>query len=247
MYLAHNYGFLSFAASNEGRSSLSINAAREAAKALPPGMIDMMPGMDFFAAEPPLAMVRFGKWDELLAEPKPDAKYPVLTAFWHHGHGMASAAKGKMKDAKGDLDALQKMAASAPAEMNVGMSPSKDVFGLAAKILEARIATIEKKPNALALWDEAVKMGDALAYSEPDDWFYSVRSLAGAAYLAGGKAKEAEAIYREDLRRKPNNGWSLFGLAKSLEAQKKPDAKQAKADFDKAWARADVKITSSAY
>jgi predicted Zn-dependent protease len=120
------------------------------------------------------------------------------------------------------------------------------VFGLAAKILEARIATLEKKPTALALWDEAVKMGDGLAYSEPDDWFYSVRSYAGAAYLGANKAKEAEAIYREDLRRKPNNGWSLFGLAKALEVQKKPEAKQAKADFDKAWSRADVKLTASA-
>jgi tetratricopeptide (TPR) repeat protein len=248
MYLAHNYGFLSFSSSMEGRSATSIHAARESAKALPPGMIDMMPGMDFFAAEPPLAMVRFGKWDDLLAEPKPDAKYPVLTAFWLHGHGMALAGKGKLKEAAADLDALRKMADTAPAELKVGMSPAKTVFGLAAKILEARIATLEKKPAALGLWEEAVKMADTLAYSEPDDWFYSVRTFQGGALLAAGKAKDAEAVYREDLRRKPKNGWSLFGLWKSLDAQHKAkDAAAAKGDFEKAWAKADVKLTASAF
>jgi tetratricopeptide (TPR) repeat protein len=247
MYLSHNYGFLAFSASQEGRSATALDAARQAAKALPPGMIDMMPGMDFFASEPELAMVRFGKWDDLLAEPKPDAKYPVLTAFWLHGHGMAAAARGKLKDAHADLDALGKMADSAPADLNVGMSPSKDVFALAAKILEARLATIEKKKDALAKWEEAVAISDKLAYSEPDDWFYSVRTYQGAALLAAGKAKDAEAVYREDLRRKPRNGWSLFGLWKSLEAQKKgPEAKEARADFEKVWARADMKLKSSA-
>jgi tetratricopeptide (TPR) repeat protein len=247
MYLAHNYGFLAFSASMEGRSETSIHAARESAKALPPGMIDMMPGMDFFASEPALAMVRFGKWDDLLAEPKPDAKYPVLTAFWLHGHGMALAAKGKLKEAHADADALRKMADAAPADLNVGMSPARTVFSLAAKILEARLATIEKKPQALAAWDDAVKVADGLAYSEPDDWFYSVRTFQGAALLGAGKAKEAEAVYREDLRRKPKNGWSLFGLWKALEAQHAPGAAAAKADFDAAWAHADVKLKTSAF
>jgi len=208
----------------------------------------MMPGMDFFASEPVLAMVRFGRWDDLLAEPKPDAKYPVLTAFWLHGRGMALAGKKKYADAHADLAALQKMADSTPGNLDVGQSPSKTVFALAAKILEARLATLEKKKDALSLWDDAVKLGDQLAYSEPDDWFYSVRTFQGAALLAAGKAKDAEAVYREALRRKPNDGWSLFGLWKSLDAQHRAkDARAAKADFDAAWAKADVKLTASAF
>src|SRR5205807_10051 len=109
MYLGHNYGFLAFSASMEGRSAESIAAARSAGKAIPPPMIDMMPGMDFCVAEAITAMVRFGKWDDLLAEPKPDPKYLVLTAFWLHGHGMAQAAKGKLTEAHADLTQLQKL------------------------------------------------------------------------------------------------------------------------------------------
>ena len=248
MYLAHNYGFLAFSTSMEGRSADCIAAARNAAKALPPQMIDMMPGMDFFVSAPVLAMVRFGKWDDLLAEPKPDPKYLTLTAFWLHGHGMALAAKGKTKEAAADLDALTKLAASAPAGLTAGNNPAKTVFELAAKILEARLATVQKKKDAVALWTDAVDRADKLAYSEPDDWFYSVRHLAGAALLADGKPKEAEAVYREDLRRHPQNGWALFGLWKALEAQhRSKDAGDVKGDFEKAWAKADVKLTASAF
>ena len=246
MYLGHNYGFLSFSSSMEGRSVVSLAAARNSAKAIPPGMIDMMPGMDFFVSEPILAMVRFGRWDELLAEPKPDAKYPVLTAFWLHGQGMAHAAKGKLDDARADHAALLKIGAAAPADLGVGNNVGKDVFALAAKVLEARIASRGKSPSALPLWSEAVQLADKLAYSEPDDWFYSVRHFQGAALLEAKKAKEAEAVYREDLRRRPNDGWALFGLWQSLDAEKRTaEAAAVKADFDKAWSRADIKLTSS--
>jgi tetratricopeptide (TPR) repeat protein len=248
MYLGHNYGFLSFSSSMEGRSADSLAAARNAAKAIPPAMVDMMPGMDFFISEPLLAMVRFGKWDDLLAEPRPEAKYKTMTAFWLHGHGMALAAKGKLADARKDLAELQKLADTAPADLTAGNNQAKDVFVLAAKILEARIATLDKQKNALDLWAEAVAKADKLAYSEPDDWFYSVRHYAGAAQLAAKKPKEAEATYREDLKRHPRNGWALFGLYKSLEAQHKgKEAKAAKADFDAAWAKADIKLTASAF
>jgi len=250
MYLAHNYGFLSFSASMEGRSAVAIDSARAAARALPPSMMAemRMPAMDFFSAEPILAMVRFGKWDELLAEPQPDAQYPVMTAFWRHGHGMALAARGRVKEARADLDALRTLADAASLDMQVGMSPAKTVYSLAAKILEARIAGAERSREARRLWEEAVKLSDTLAYSEPDDWYYSVRTLQGAALLASGMAREAEAVYREDLSRKPDNGWSLFGLWKSLEAQRKVvDAGQAQARFQKAWSSADVKLTASAF
>jgi tetratricopeptide (TPR) repeat protein len=210
-------------------------------------MIDMMPGMDFFVAEPLLAMVRFGEWDQLLAEPRPDPKYTVLTAFWLHGRGMALAGKGRLADARRELAALDELRGSAPPDLEAGENSAKAIFALAAKVLEARIATLEKKTNALALWHQAVDMEDQLAYSEPADWFYPVRHYEGAALLDAGKAKEAEAVYREDLRRNPKNGWSLFGLWKSLEAQEKPaEAAVVKKAYDDAWLRADFALTTTA-
>jgi hypothetical protein len=60
---------------------------------------------------------------------------------------------------------------------NAGDNVARDVFAVAAKVLEARIATENarkagKPADALGAWQEAVLLSDRLAYSEPDDWFY---------------------------------------------------------------------------
>jgi tetratricopeptide (TPR) repeat protein len=248
MYLGHNYGFLSFSESMEGRHVASLTAAREAAKALPPAMIDMMPGMDFFVSEPLLAMVRFGAWDELLKEPRPDPKYLVLTAFWLHGHGMALAGKRNLAGARHDLEELVALAASTPEDLRASHNKASDVITLAAKVLEARIATLEKKPTSLALWADATLRADQLAYAEPDDWFYPVRHYQAAALLDARKPAEAERVYREDLRRHPHNGWALFGVWKSLAAQKRPasEVAAAKEAYEEAWKRADFALKTTA-
>jgi tetratricopeptide (TPR) repeat protein len=247
MYLGHNYGFLAYSAAMEGRMSETLAAARGSAKAIPPEMLDMMPGMDFFASEPLLAMVRFARWDELLVEPRPPEKYLVMTALWLHGQGMALVAKGRLDEAAQDLTALAQLSAKLPPDLTAGLNPAPNVVAVAAKILEARLAEGQKKPAAvtLALWREAVEREDALAYSEPADWFYPVRHYLGAALLEAGKAREAEAVYRDDLRKNPRNGWALFGLWQALKAQKKKEAATAERDFTAAWKNADLTLTAS--
>lgn len=248
MYLGHNYGFLAFSASMEGRSEESLQAARDAAKALPPGMMDMMPGMDFLAAAPIFAMVRFGKFDEMLAEPRPDPQYQVLTALWLHGHGMALAAKGRFDEAQEDLRGLRRIMETVKPGLRAGNNPATDVMEVAARVLEARIAEKQGKPEARAMWEAAVAKADKLAYSEPNDWFYPVRHYQGQALLTARKYAEAEAVYREDLARNPENGWALFGLLKALRAQnEKKEAAAVEARLEKAWARADMPLTTTAF
>ena len=47
----------------------------------------------------------------------------------------------------------------------------------------------------------------------------------------------------EDLIRRPENGWSLYGLAQSLKAQNRTkEAAQIDKRFEKAWKTADVKL-----
>lgn len=246
MYLGHNWGFLAFAASMQGRAEETLRASREAARALPPEMLAMMPGMDFFAAAPLFTMVRFGRYDELLAEPRPDPKYPVLTGLWLHAHGMALAARGRLDEACADQAALVKLAAEVPQDMRAGNNTARDVLGTAARVLEAFIAERQGRPDALAAWDAAVRAADRLVYSEPADWFYPVRHYQGAALLKAKRWKEAEAVYREDLRRNPGNGWALFGLSQALQGQGRgPEAAQVQQQFQRAWANADIRLTSS--
>jgi tetratricopeptide (TPR) repeat protein len=247
-YMAHNYGFLAYSASMEGRSAESIEAARKSGVQMPRDLVCGMPGMDFFVAEPLMVLVRFGRWDQLLAEPMPDPKYQVLTALWHHAHGMALAATGQPDEAKADLAALQQIARSIPEEMLAGLNAGQMVLALAAKVLEARIAQAEKSPEAIALWETAVSLEDQLSYNEPADWFYPTRHYLGAALLDAGLPKDAIAVYEADLDQNPRNGWALFGLWQAQLADKQnANAKQTKLAFDQAWSRADIELTRSAY
>jgi len=73
-----------------------------------------------------------------------------------------------------------------------------------------------------------------------------VRHALGATLLQAGRFGAAEEVYREDLKRLPENGWSLFGLARSLKLQNKTsEAAAVEARFKKIWAKADLPLTSS--
>jgi tetratricopeptide (TPR) repeat protein len=246
MYLGHNYGFLAFSAAMGGHQAAALDASQGMVKVIPVELLAMMPGSDFYVAQPLLVKVRFAQWDDLLKEPRPPEKYQLMTVLWLHSQGMALAAKGRLREAEKDHAELVQLEKKIPPDSIAGLNSGRDVAAVAAKILEARIAQARKSPNALKLWAQAVKLEDGLAYSEPADWFYPVRHFQGAALLSAGHAKEAEAVFREDLRRNPDNGWALFGLVQALKMEKREtDAAEAQKQFDKAWKTSDVKLASS--
>ncbi|MFT3925345.1 MAG: hypothetical protein QM778_22595 [Myxococcales bacterium] len=247
-YLGHNFGFLAFAASMQGRSAEALGAARESATSIPKDVVCGMPGMDFFLSEPLLVMVRFGRWDDILKEPPPDPKYRTLVALWHHAQGMARASKGEREAAAQHALAIREIANGLPPDMMANLNLAKAVLEVAAKVVEARIAEAAKDPVALVLWQEAVALEDQLAYSEPADWFYPVRHYQGAALLDAGQHAEAEVVFRKDLEHNPGNGWALFGLAQALTGQKKKQpAKEAEKAYKVAFKDADITLTRPAY
>lgn len=247
-YVGHNYGFLAYSASMEGRRQESLEAARMSAEQLPRDMVCGMPGMDFFLSLPLLVMVRFGMWDELLAEPAPDARYPVLTALYHHARGMALASRNEHERAREAQRAIETIHANMSEETVAGLNSARTVLALAAKILEARIAERTGDGDSIELYREAVALEDSLAYNEPADWFYSTRPYLGAVLLDAHQAREAEAVYRADLEQLPNNGWSLFGLYRALRAQRRTrDAADVESQFRRAWARTDIELERSAF
>jgi tetratricopeptide (TPR) repeat protein len=248
MYLAHNQGFLAYSASMEGRRAESLEASRGAAHTMPTDLVCAMPGMDFFLSEPLLVMVRFGLWDELLAEPAPDPRHATLSALFHHARGMALAARDRLDEARQELAGVERIRAEIPEGQLAGLNEGRVVLELAAKILEARIAERARSEDAIRLWEEAVAIEDRLAYNEPADWFYPVRHYLGAALLDAGRARDAERVYRDDLVRNPANGWALFGLERALRAQRRTrDADAVARERAAAWARADVALERTAF
>jgi tetratricopeptide (TPR) repeat protein len=249
MYTAHNYQFLAFSTAMQGRKADTIDAARKARAVISDDLLMAMPGSDWYLSETYATMVRFGMWDEMLAEPRPNTALTALTAGYHYGRVVALAAKGRTEDAKAELAGLEKITAAVTADDTAGLNAAGDVIALAVLVAKARIAEAQKhSAEAIELLIEAAAKEDSLAYDEPSDWFVPVRHMLGAALLRAGKAQEAENVYREDLRRHPDNGWALYGLAQSLSAQHKgADAQVARLRFDKAWQSADITLTASAF
>lgn len=247
MYLIHNYQFLAYSAAMEGRRAETVKALRDARAAVPDAMLLAMPGLDWSIGYLYDGMARFGLWDEIIAEPAPNPKLTGLTIAWLQARATALAAKGRVAEAKAVLPELERMTAAAPADSTQGQNKARPLYEIGLLKAKARIALAEgKRDAALAHLREAVAKEDTLAYNEPSDEFFPVRHLLGSALLDAKRPAEAEAVYRDDLKRNPNNGWALHGLARALEAQgKKADSEKAR--FKEAWRHSDTPLTASAF
>jgi tetratricopeptide (TPR) repeat protein len=250
IYMAHNRHMLSFAAMMQGESRRALDAVR--------AMLDEIPEewlakdgnaaiVDGFYAMPIEVLVRFGRWEDVLKEPEPADRFPLARAMRHAARGVAHAALGKPAEARAEQKSFRAAVERLPKEAAFGNNKAADILAVADKLLEGETLIAEGKVACgLAVLREAVEKEDALKYAEPPDWIHPVRHALGATLLKAGKAAEAEAVYREDLKRWPTNGWSLYGLARSLEAQGK-DAAEVRKQFDESWKRADVKLSSSCF
>ncbi|HEY4972154.1 MAG TPA: hypothetical protein VII41_01020 [Steroidobacteraceae bacterium] len=249
MYTAHNYQFLAYSAAMEGRRTETLQAVQSLRAAVPDSMLLAMPGFDWQIATRYAAMVRFGVWDQLLSEPAPDPRLPALTAGYLYGKGVAEAALGQVTAAEATLAQLRQLTDGLPADATAGFNSAKDVFQLAALMVQARIADAQgRADDAITQLRRAADAEDALAYDEPSDWFFPARHVLGAKLLAAGQPAAAEAVYRTDLQRNPHNGWSLHGLALALTAQHRTaEAATVEKQLQLAWQHADVRPSASAY
>lgn len=248
-YYPHNIHFAATSAAMEGRRAQSLEfAASTAAKSHAEMWRDPEMGgmMQHFSLTPLYMRVRFGLWDEVLAEPEPPADLPFTRAIWHTARGLAFAARGELDDAERELAALTPLRAdpSLPDVWVSAVNPSSSIVAIAHEVLQGEIAAKRRRADdAVRHFAQAVALEDGLTYMEPPDWPLPVRQLQGAALLEVGRLREAEEAFRGDLRKFPENGWSLSGLQASLERQGRgADAAEVKARLDAAWTGADTTL-----
>jgi tetratricopeptide (TPR) repeat protein len=203
-----------------------------------------------FRVVPYFALTRFGKWDEMLREPEPPATSAYLRGQWHYARGTAFLGKGQTNEAEQELSKLNEIMADKSLDGPL-FSPNtgRAVLSIAQEVLGGEIAAAKKNYDAaVAHLERAVRLEDALVYTEPAEFHYPPRHALGAILLEAKRPAEAETVYWEDLRRNRENGWALFGLMQALKAQgKNDDAALVEARFKKAWARADVTLTASRF
>jgi tetratricopeptide (TPR) repeat protein len=195
------------------------------------------------------ALLRFGLWDEMIALAPPPAQAAGVTAGYLYGRSFALAARGRTAEAQQTLAQLQSLAAAASPAARAGGNALRDVLAVAQPVVEARIAaSAQDNARALELLRQAVAAEDRLAPSDPPDWFFPVRQLLGAQLLIAGQPAQAQQVYREDLRRHPNNGWSLYGLSLALAREGRTgEAARVRHLQQQAWQHADVALPASAF
>jgi tetratricopeptide (TPR) repeat protein len=250
LYYPHNIDFIWQSASMQGRSAETLRAAREFAASGSPEMIKQMPDMETAPVAPIVSLVRFGRWDEVLSVPAPPADWFYTTGVWRYARGLAFNGKGQAAEARSELVALERVIASVPADRTIAFFfRAKNVLQMAANVLAGELAAkAGDAASAERLLRSAVAEQDTHWFTEPPVWYFPTRQALGAVLLQLNRAADAEQVYREDLKRNPNNGWSLFGLAQSLRAQgKTAEAAQVQERFEQAWKRADVRLTASRF
>jgi tetratricopeptide (TPR) repeat protein len=249
MYMAHNRHMLAFAAMMQGQSEKALGAVQAMVAEMSPDWIRDNPGIaDGFLGMPVEVMMRFGKWDDILAVPEPAEYLPIARAMRLYARGVAYAAQGKKAEARAEQTAFLEAKVKVPDSAYFGNNKAADILGIAEHLLAGEILYREGKADkGIAELKDAVKREDALRYDEPPDWIQPVRHALGAMLVRANRPEAAAVVYREDLRRNPENGWSLFGLAKSLKMQKSDDAAEFQERFTKVWANADVKLSSSCF
>jgi len=250
LYRVHNYHFVAYGGMFEGRFELALDAARSIPREIPPELVAGMPDLtEVFLATPYHVLVRFGRWDELLAEPEPAPEHLATRAVWRYARGIALASLGRVAEARREQQLFLTAKAAVPPSRLLFQNEVARVLEVAEKVLAGEIAyrAGEIEP-AFALLREAVALDARLNYDEPWGWMEPARHALGALLVDQGRFAEAREVYEADLVRYPENGWALNGLAECLAGLgREREAAEASARFERAWARADTEIPGSCF
>ncbi len=263
LYRAHNLHFVVYSAMFEGNSATAMRAADELAEQLTPELlsIESPPMADWLEAFVPLrihVLVRFGRWDDLIAEPVPDDVdlYCATAATIHYGRGVAHAAKGQIAQAHAEREAFGAAYDRIPESRYLFNNTARDILAVAGEMLDGEIAYREGQfDGAFGHLRRAIERDDALPYDEPWGWMQPTRHAYGALLLEQGRVEEAAEVYAADLGldptlsrpcQHPGNVWSLHGYHECLQRLgRTAEAGIIGQQLALATARADVPIVAS--
>jgi hypothetical protein len=253
-YVPHNPHFLWFASSMEGSSKIAQEAARMTAERVNLPELMRQPGfagLQHYWMTPWFDDVRFGRWDRIRNAPNPAPDLPYVTAIWHYAEALAALRQSRRADAEMHYARLKALAADPVMETLTVWDryPLAHAVNIAERTVAAELAEARgDRTTAIGALQQAVLIEDRIPYDEPPGWHAPVRQALGATLLAAGRATEAEAVYREELRRNPANGWSLKGLALALDKQgRHEEAARTEKEFAQAWQHADVQLLASRF
>lgn len=248
VYIVHNAHMLAFSAMMVGREREAMDAARSMWRTMPPEMLPFVaPYIDPWMTSVYDVQKRFGRWDALLAEPAPPECLPITTAVWRAHRAIAYAAKHDFPAAVAEYEAFRDARDAVPEESVFGTDSARRILAVSDAFVAGELSLQRGDyRDAARTLTVAVEAEDSLSYGEPPVWLQPTRHTLGAVYLADGRYADAARVYREDLERWPENGWSLFGLARALRGLGRADEADAvQRRYEAAWSKADAPTETS--
>jgi len=265
LYRAHNYHFKIYGAMFLGHAQTALAAADQLAAAIPASLleVDSPPMADWLEGFVPMkmhALIRFGRWQEIIAAPLPADRdlYRVTTALTHYAKGIAHGAVDDIGAAQQQRALFATAAGRVPESRTIFNNTCQDILAVAAAMLDGEVEYRRGHyAAAFARLRRAIELDDGLPYDEPWAWMQPARHAYGALLLEQDQVAEAEAVYRADLGlddtlprpcQHPANVWSLHGYHECLTRLGKHElAAVIGQQLRLAAAQADVPVSASCY
>ena len=261
IYRLHNYHFKIYGAMFLGQPTVALETADELVESLPEATL--RPMADWFEAFIPMkqhALIRFGMWEEILAQPLPEdeALYTVTLAMMRYSRTVALANSGAIDEARAERALFEDALSRVPESRTLFNNTALDILAVAEQMMLGELEYhAGNHDDAFDHLRRSIELDDNLPYDEPWGWMQPTRHALGALLLDQQQFAEAEAVYRADLGldatlsracQHPGNVWSLHGLLECLKQRGETvEAAQVKLQLDKAMARAEVPIQASCY
>lgn len=263
LYRAHNLHFIVYGAMFSGQSQIAMEAVEHLEQTIPeellrvesPPMADWLEG---FLSVRVHALIRFGRWAEILQIPAPSDPelYATTTAMRHYGRGVALSALERVDEAEAERELFRAAYAAVPESRTIFNNTCRDILGVASAMLDGELEYRRGDYDAAyASLRRAIELDDTLPYDEPWGWMQPTRHAYGALLLEQGHVAEALAVYRADLGfddtlpralQHPGNVWALHGFHECLTTLGRHDeGRLVEGQLRLARAVADVPVVAS--
>jgi tetratricopeptide (TPR) repeat protein len=221
-----------------GDGTTVIAAAEKLGKLIPDEAASTIAPVQPIKAAPYFAHAQFSAPEAILALPDPGDAVPYVKAIWLYARGVAMTARRDFAGATAAADTIETLERNSDFKLlDESHIPAREVLRIARAMVLARVAQAKgDKGTAIAQFEQAAALQDALPYTEPPYWYYPIRQSLAAALLQAGRYAEAKQQFELALRRAPANGWSYFGLAQLHKARGDvAAARKAEAELAKTW------------
>ncbi|GKQ34930.1 hypothetical protein, partial [Streptomyces sp. A012304] len=265
LYRAHNHHFKIYGAMFLGQAQVALEAADRLEEALPEELLrvespPMADWLEAFLSMRVHVLIRFGRWDDILALPEPTDPelYSMTSVLRHYARGVALSATGRIEEAEAERTLFQEAVLRVPETRMLFNNTCADILAIASAMLDGELAYRKGHHDAaFAALERSIELDDNLPYDEPWGWMQPTRHAYGALLLEQGRIAEAEAVYRADLglddtlprpSQHPGNVWSLHGLHECLRRQgKDAEARIVAQQLKFAAALTDVPVRASCF